>query len=785
MRRIGWILSGILGVLVVAVVGAVFAVPAIVDKAFIEKQAESATGRKLAIGGKFALNLVSMSPSVAMENVTFANAAWGSRPEMVKIKKFEAEVQLMPLLSGGVEVNRLLLDGLDFIGERKADGSANWEFAPKDAAPPQKPDKPAAAQAPGEVTIPLVKDLAIRNVNVLFKDAQAKTELTAVLDVLELKAPDVTSPMTLKMRGSYNKIPFEADGTLGSVNQLMGKGGAYPLTIAAKAVGAVFNAKGEIKNLQEAEGINIQVSLSGDKLESTVAAAKPLVAQLADLTIPEIGPYKVAALVQGSPKAMKLSAIDVRIGKPEQLLVTVGGEVGNALQGKNLNVKFEVKAPNVAPIIKALKIEMPPVPAIEVAGVAKDPDGWIAVENLAVKIADSDLAGRVAAKLDSKRPSVTADLTANLINIDQLQPKDTKKPSAAPAQAAKPAAKPAAPSQRVFPDDPLPFDLLKTADADVKFKAKKIIANGLPVEDVAVDLKLVGGKLDIKPLQATVSGGKITANTQLDASAAMPTLGVKLDVAQLDFGKMLDHLDQKGLAKGKLDVQTDITSKGGSVRAIMANLNGFTNLTTKDGEIDNRLVQILTADIQNIVPMFQKDEHKQIKCGVIRFDYVTGLANAKTFLFETGGLSIVGTGNINLGDEALKLAFDPKAKNKSAVNLAIPFTVGGTLASPSPGVSAEYVAKKAGKVALGVMTGGMSTLAEMAYDATSSVDQTDYCALALAGKPLVADESKVTKSDKEPAAQPGQATTPATKPEGGVGGAVQGLGRALGGALGR
>jgi uncharacterized protein involved in outer membrane biogenesis len=793
MRRVGWIVAGVVLVLVLAVVGAILAVPAVVDKGFIEQQAEAATGRKLTIGGNFGLNLLSMSPSVSMENVSFANASWGSRPAMVTLRKFETEVQLMPLLSGGVEVNRFRLEGLDLLAERSADGKANWEFTPA-GGKPQEPTPPSEKKAePGEVTVPLVKDLVVKDVNVLFRDKQANQEMTAKLDTLELKAPDVVSPMKLTMRGTFNKVPFEADGTLGSINQLTGKEKPYPLTIVAKALGAVFNAKGDIKDLKDASGLNLRVSLTGDKLETTVAAAKPLVPQLAQATVPEIGPYKLAALIQGSPEELRISEIDVNVGKAEQLLITAAGEVGNALQAKKLNVKFAIKAPNVAPIVKALKLEVPPVPPLEVAGVARDPDGWMAIENLTVKAADSDLAGRVAAKLDGKRPALAADLTSNLLNLDKLLPQEPKQQAAAkpaPAPAGKPPA-PAGQQQRVFPDDPLPFGELKKVDANIKFKAQKIIHNGLPIEGVVLEAKLDDGKLGVKPLQAKVFDGTIAAEANVDGGAATPALASKLDVVQLDYGKVLDAIGQKGMARGKVDVKSDITTKGGSVRAIMAGLNGFTHVTTKDGMIDNRLAQLITADIQNIVPMMQSQEHKEIKCGVIRFDYKDGLANAQTFLFETGGLSVIGTGNINLGQETLNLAFDPKAKNKSAVQLAIPFTVGGTLASPSPGVAAEEVAKKAGKVALGIMTGGMSTLAEAAYDAAAPVDQTDYCALALAGKPLVADQSKVTQTKTESKPATGQGTTapapakPAEGVGGAVGGAVEGAGKALQGIFGK
>ncbi len=780
MRRIGIILAGVFAVLILIVVGTVAVVGSMIDRGFVEEQAKSATGRDLKIGGNFKLDIFSTTPSVLVENVAFANASWGSRPEMLKLGKLEAEIELMPILSGDLRVKRFVMEGLDVLGERQADGSANWEFA--GAGEAKEPEKTDVSAEPGEVMIPVVNELLIRDVNVTMKDAQTGTEMKATLETMEMTAKDSSSPMSLKVRGTFNGVPFEADGSLGSVDELMGKGGAYPLTLAAKALGAVLSVEGKIAEPREASGLDLAFSVSGDKLEDTVNAAKVLVPALANQAVPAIGPYRVGAKIEGSPQDLKVSNIDFSVGRAEQLLIEAGGEITDAMQAKGLNVNFMVKAPDLKAIVKALKLDVPPLPPIDVKGTASDPDGAYQISNLVLKLGESDLTGTVGVKLGGERPKVMADLSSTLLDLDKLLPKsETAKPAAAKPSAAAPAAGKS--DGRVFPADPLPLDALKLADAEVKFKGQKIVMNALPITDVAVDLKLENGKLDVAPFEATVSEGRIVSTVELNGESETPTLAAKLEVQQLDYGKMLDYLGQKGLARGKIDVDTDIKSSGNSVRAIMAGLDGYTRVTSQKGFIDNRLFQFVTADITNIVPMFSQEEHKQMECLVLNLDYKAGMANTKAFVFETGGLSVIGKGDINLGDETMDLAFDPKAKNKSAANLAIPFMLGGTLASPTPTLPAAYIAKKGAKVALGIMTGGMSTLAEMAYDQVAEVDKTDYCALALAGKPLVADADKVEKSEAAPAPD-GKTPQKTEQKPASIGGAVQGVGEGIGNAIG-
>ena len=86
---------------------------------------EDATGRNLQIGGdlKFALSLL---PTVVVEDVTFSNASWGSQPEMMSLKKFELKVALLPLITGHIQVNKIILIDPKILLETNKEGTGNW-----------------------------------------------------------------------------------------------------------------------------------------------------------------------------------------------------------------------------------------------------------------------------------------------------------------------------------------------------------------------------------------------------------------------------------------------------------------------------------------------------------------------------------------------------------------------------------------------------------------------------------------------------------------------------------
>ncbi|MBT5521213.1 MAG: AsmA family protein, partial [Rhodospirillales bacterium] len=119
MKRVLRILF-VIGFLLIALVVAGVAVLSSMDfnqyKGLIAEQASDATGRKLIIDGELELN-ISLNPSVSVDGVSFANASWGSKPEMLTLERFAAEISLIPLLSGDIQVKRVVLYGADLLLE--------------------------------------------------------------------------------------------------------------------------------------------------------------------------------------------------------------------------------------------------------------------------------------------------------------------------------------------------------------------------------------------------------------------------------------------------------------------------------------------------------------------------------------------------------------------------------------------------------------------------------------------------------------------------------------------
>ncbi len=690
MKRLVKILA-VVGVLLIAVVVAGVAVLKSMDfneyRSLIAEQVKNATGRNLEIKGDLDLQ-ISLSPSVSVDGVSFANADWGSRAEMITLDSFSAEVSLIPLLTGDVQVKRIMLMGVDVLLETNASGVANWTF---------KPDEGEAASSGegGDAQLPVVHVVHVKDVSLTYKDGVTGDEQSIRVDSLELQSDSATSPMNLSLDTTFNGEHIKLIGAMGSLEALSDNK-VFPLNISIQALGADIKLDGTIKEPRNAKGLNLGFDVKSGNILSTANRG--------------------------------------------MAMANVSGE-----------------------------IPLPDGKQFAVSGALRDGDNVWSVDGLSLKLGGSDLAGNAAVNLAGKRPDVSADLSSTLFDLSDVTVEQADTATESQGEATD--------DGRVFPNDPLPLDGLKSADAEIALNAKTFNANGISLGDVNVELTLKNGRLVVSPFGLTFGGGRIGGDVTLDGSSPTAKLSLSIEGNQIDYGQVLKDMAGEEALTGKMDMKVQIRGSGASVRQLMAGLDGTARVQSQDGYIDSGALAFVTGPLTSL---FEGEDAKTLRCAVVDFNIVSGQATSKATVFETGGLSIVGEGGINLAEEKLAMHFDPRAKNASFASAAeIGINVGGTLKEPSIGPDVGDVAMEAAGIAAGIATGGLSTIIGMAADtAISGVDETDYCALALAGKPLKPDETSGSSSSvgtseggssAEPAAQEQQ------EQEGGIGGVIQGI----------
>lgn len=287
-RVLRWVLLAL--VLVVAVVVALpFLVPTSVYKDQIIAQTRAATGRDLTIDGDLKLSLW---PAFGVEvgKVSFANAAGAATPQMVTMDSMIVGAELVPLLSGTLNVTQVRFVNPTINLEIDKQGRGNWLFegAPGAAAPAETQAKPARG---GDFSF---RDVEIKGGTLTYSDARSGTAQRIDGIDVSVKLPDLDEPMTVKGGLTWNKEAITVDTTVANPRALS-TGGESDLK---------FKIDGEVLNATFDGTIGAEIA---GNVDFRTQSARRLAAW-AGVEVPKVrgfGPMTLKGALRAAPAALR------------------------------------------------------------------------------------------------------------------------------------------------------------------------------------------------------------------------------------------------------------------------------------------------------------------------------------------------------------------------------------------------------------------------------------------------------------------------------------------------
>lgn len=327
MRALKWGL-GILAVLIAALVIAVLTVDVNRFKPEIVAAVENATGRKLEIAQDMKLSLWPLGVSV--KQVRFANAAWGSRPQMATVGEFTAQVDLFALIGQQIKIDRLVLADVDLLLEKNRQGQANWEFqSAQTAAPATAPAQPGTdSKASGISGLPIISDVSLKNVKLAYRDAQSGASNDVNLSELSVKQ-GAGGLLATRLAAVVDGNEIKAEGTLGSLDDLMTQARPWPVKMAITVPGAKASIDGSIAQPMQAKGLVLKIAADIPDLAA--------VATKFGAAAPAVPVSLQADLKDPGPQRYSLSGITAKLGDSD---LAGSGEIN--LAGARPAVKFDL-----------------------------------------------------------------------------------------------------------------------------------------------------------------------------------------------------------------------------------------------------------------------------------------------------------------------------------------------------------------------------------------------------------------------------------------------------------
>lgn len=683
---------------------------------------QAATGRTLTLRGPLRVSR-SLWPTLDVTDVLLANAPGGTRPDMARAERIEAQISLLALLQRRIDVTRLTLIGPNILFEQ-AEGQPNWVFT----TPPDQPPDPAPDPAPASHSFQLrIRSVHVRNGMVTWR-LPARTKVVGIRSLdyqhrvdggpLEVRSTLVyadNQPFTLNATAWPNggnldpwttQIQFAAFDSQASAQGTMDVAGHYDLQVEATS-GALesLNALLPEMRLPPARQVVISSHVGNGKVpgDLPVIGATRLRLASADLggLVPGLalgatqvslaapgGQASAAAVGQFKGTPFKLQAeftapihpdglvklpIDLTVestARPVSGSVALKGDLTlDTLRFAGLASGISLRTPALAALRPLVGRPLPALTEVRLDGSIAVParPGPVRLSAAKLQTKQGDLEGDATVGLDpalvltGRWRSVGLDLDAMLeaFGIDLS-------PATAPAA-----------TGPVIPPVPLPWAGLLGPDLDIAANIAALRFQDRIWRDVQLSLRLKAGRLHVGPAKLALPGGPVAFTMTVDAAAAAMPVSVSLQAPALPLSLVARYAGVPGPVAGAAQVGLEMHGSGRTLRELAASLDGPFSIAAVQGQFSNAALLALTApalDALGIVVPAQGET--RLACLGIAGSFAKGIGSVRTIALETSYLSLEGAGEVDLRRETVAFKLYPLAQVAGAP-VAVPVVVQG------------------------------------------------------------------------------------------------------------
>ena len=507
---------------------------------------------------------------VKLHDVKLGNAVGFGDTPMARLKTVQVHVRLWPVLQGNVELDKVVLDGLQLDLQRNRRGQGNWEDLLKTTAPVAAKTPPTAQPADGADATPgaLLETLSIAGVNMKdsslhWRDARARQDIW-------LKDINLASGSIVPGQ------PFQLDAKLQYRSKTPRAAGRFSLSS-----GVLFDP--DKQNLSLAN-LTLNTTLSGEFF-----AAKTLQLRL--------GSRQLA--LDLSRQILKLEKLTLESG---ELKLSGEFQADHLLEKPHYAGKLQVASFAPRKWLSQLGIKLPPMAdprTLQKAALSLQLDGTtrqIQLSKLTLKLDDSTLSGRIKVS-EFDKPALQYRLKLDRIDLDRyLPPTDDKTKSGKtppPGNKAAASGKPTPPA--------LPLKPLRRLKLQGTLKIGQLKASKLRSKNVVIPAQARRGRIRLAPLHADLYQGHYQGDIRLDVSADTPRVSFDEKLQGVQIGPLLKDYWGDDKLQGKADLSAKMSARGQDPAAIRKTLNGTASFVFRDGAIKGIDVAAEEAKLKAVI----------------------------------------------------------------------------------------------------------------------------------------------------------------------------------------
>lgn len=550
-------------------------------------------------------------------------------------------VRVLPLLRREVQMSDVRVEGLNLRLNRDKQGHGNWEDIGKNlpdetaGAPAPAPVEPVAETKPEKPPQPIrldIDSLTINNARVEYTDEQTGKQLSA--ESIQLSAGAIHEGAS---------IPLKLTAFLGS-NQ--------PLMRVKTELNGNLRIQRALKRYQF-EDMRLSGEATGEPLQGKTVSFSTQGQLLVDLAA------NVAEWTN-----LKLAANQLRaLGELKANDLDKTPQISGALSVAQFDLaKFLESVGHPLPAMAPGSLSK-----VELVSRLKGTPTSVALENLNLKLDASTFTGRVAVD-DFAKQSLRVQLKGDTFNADNYLP--AKSEAAKGATAARQAEVqsseagamaaggstplPEAPTKGAWSNDKLlPLTRLRSLDVNADLAFGELTLSQLPIQNAVLKASGIDGQLKLDTLSGGLYNGTFQANGTLDVRQDTPVLALQSHIKQVPVERILQAQGKNPPVKGQLTLDSNLTGRGNSQKALIDSLNGTTSIVINNGVLLNANIEqqlctgiaLLNRKTLSATPSGKDTPFQELR-GNLTFR--NGVASNPDLKVRIPGLTLNGNGDVDL-----------------------------------------------------------------------------------------------------------------------------------------
>lgn len=359
-----------------------------------------------------------------------------------------------------------------------------------------------------------------------------------------------------------------------------------------------------------------------------------------------------------------------------------------------LDLAVSAKADSLNELRKAFGEQIPDIGKIELSMRVQPGGSKLRIPALRIDLSEGYIDGWLVLDTTDPIPMLKTELDFVDLDLDELlarldQTAKTKKTAAVKTR-----------DDKVFPDEPLPFDALSRASISARLRAINVEHNNRRLKEAEVSFNITNGKFSASLDKMSSVKGDLNSNFVVDTGDKdAPVITIRLKAPKVEVGELVVVDNGSSAIEGPLAIDISLEGRGHSVAQIMATLTGNITLLMEQGSADAKALDLFVGGLGAMFGTFfsEGSSKTRIECAISDMKLEQGMLTTRLALLDTQYSTVAINGQVDLKQEQLDLKVSPEAKGVN-LSVAFPVKVQGTLAKPNLTVEKTGALLKAGEL---------------------------------------------------------------------------------------